>query len=26
MHEALKRDIEKSGVDETWKPPLPIKG
>lgn len=26
IHEVLKRDIEESGVDETWKPPLRVDG
>lgn len=26
IHECLKRDIEDSGVEETWVPPLPLKG
>lgn len=26
ISECLKRDLEESCVEETWKPPLPIKG
>lgn len=26
IYAALTRDIEESGLDETWRPPLPIKG
>lgn len=25
-YEALKRDMVESGIDDEWKPPLPIKG